>query len=152
MRMSKWATLLLCTIFALAAGTWGGMAEAKVYLDVYGNSFKKITIAVPPFKSSEAERSEISDLLGQDLDLSGFFVVAPRSIMDKEFLTEGIDRKSIRFEQWRSLGIELLCKATVQEKDGAFSLEAYLYDASDGSLLFGKRYRATPAEWRRIVH
>jgi TolB protein len=153
MRMSKkCALLLLSAIFALAAGLRGGTVEAKVYLDVYGNTYKKITIAVPPFKSAEAERTEVSDLLGQDLDMSGFFVVAPRSIMDKEFLAEGVEKRDIRFEQWRSLGVELLCKAVIYEKDNKFTLEAYLYDAGDGSLINGKRYSATPSEWKRVVH
>jgi TolB protein len=40
----------------------------------------------------------------------------------------------------------------VQERGGSFSLEAYLYDATDGSLLFGKKYRSTSPEWTRIVH
>jgi TolB protein len=152
MSVRKPIILTLAVFLAVSCGIGTGVAEAKVYLDVYGNSFKKVTIAVPPFRSTEKERGEVSDVLGQDLDMSGFFVVAPRSIMDKEFLSEGVEKKDIRFEQWRSLGVEFLCKAVVQEKDNAFSLEAYLYDANDGTLLFGKRYRATSAEWRRIVH
>jgi TolB protein len=146
MNMRKILLSLIALIFAASA------AEAKVYLDVYGQSYKKITIAVPPFVSEEKQRTDMSDLLGHDLDLSGFFVVAPKSIMDKEFLSEGVDKKNIRFEQWRSIGVELLCKAVVQEKDNNLSVEAYLYDSGDGTLLFAKRYRATPAEFRRIVH
>ena len=142
----KWLVLPIALIFI------AGAAEAKVYLDVYGQSYKKLSIAAPPFASAEKPRPEISDLLGQDLDMSGFFVVAPQSLMDNALLSEGVDRKSIRFDQWRSLGVELLCKAVVQEQGNNFSLEAYLYDASDGTLLFAKRYRATPLEWRRVVH
>jgi TolB protein len=146
--MSRFISFVLfagLTLFAVGA-------ESKVYLDVYGQSYKKITIAVPPFASEEKPRPEISDLLSRDLDMSGFFVVAPRSLMDNGLVGEGMDKRNIKFDQWRSLGVELLCKALVQEKDNGFSLEAYLYDASDGSLLFAKRYRATPSEWRRIVH
>ncbi len=146
--MSKCKYVLLFVILAFLASA----AEAKVYLDVYGQSYKRITIAVPPFKSEEKPGAEMSDLLGRDLDMSGFFIVAPRSVMDTEFLNEGIDKKAIRFEQWRSIGVELLCKAVVQEKDNNVSVEAYLYDASDGSLLFAKRYRASSHEWRRIIH
>lgn len=146
--MSKHKCVLLFVFLAFFASA----AEAKVYLDVYGQSYKRITIAVPPFKSEERQKAEMSDLLGQDLDISGFFIVAPRSVMDAEFLNEGIDKKAIRFEQWRSIGVELLCKATVLEKENNVSVEAYLYDASDGSLLFAKRYRATSQEWRRIIH
>jgi TolB protein len=126
--------------------------QAKDYSIVYGSAYKKITIAVPPFRSDDRERGEVSDLLGQDLDMSGFFVVAPRSIMDKDFLSEGVDKKAIRFDQWRSLGIEVLCKATVAEKDNGFSIEAFLYDAGDESLLLAKKYRESSADWRRAVH
>jgi TolB protein len=146
--MNKCRAIVLVVFLALFATA----VEAKVYLDVYGQSYKRITIAVPPFKSEEKQKAEMSDVLGQDLDLSGFFIVAPRSVMDREFLEEGIEKKAIRFEQWRSIGVELLCKAVVQEKDNGLSVEAYLYDASDGSLLFAKRYRATPPEWKRVIH
>ena len=143
-------------LIALAIGAWIGalaaLADAKVYYDIVGQSIKRITIAVPPFVSAEKERSEISDLLGQDLDMSGFFVVAPRSMMDNDFLSEGVDRKSIRFDQWSSLGVELLCKATVEEKDDNISLSAYLYDVTDGSLLFAKKFGAASSDWRRLVH
>ena len=153
MSRCKQIIVLFVLFLALTVGGRAGKAEAKVYLDVYGQSYKKATIAVPPFTSEEGQRSDISDLLGQDLDISGFFVVAPRSIMDQEFLSEGVDRKSIRFEQWRSLGVELLCKAIVREQENAFSLEAYLDDTGDGGLVFGKRYGGVaPSEWRRVVH
>ena len=120
--MSRCKQIVLCVVlvFALGIGGKAGVVEGKVYLDVYGQSFKKITIAAPPFQSAERQRPEISDLLGQDLDMSGFFAVAPRSMMDKDFLSEGVDRKSIRFEQWRSLGVDLLCKAVVARKTTPF--------------------------------
>ncbi len=75
MRRSKWVVFSI----VIALATWfGGVtsAEAKVYFDIYG-SYKKITIAVPPFMSGEKERSEISDLLGQDLDMSAFSLSLP---------------------------------------------------------------------------
>jgi TolB protein len=152
MNMRRTIIPLLAVLFFFTGGIVSGVAQAKVYLDVYGNSYKKITIAVPPFRSAEKERGEVSDLLGQDLDMSGFFVVAPRSIMDAEFLTEGVEKKSIKFEQWRSLGVDVLCKAVVTEKENKFSLEAYLYDATDGSFINGKRYSGDSGDWKRIVH
>jgi len=138
--------MLIALVFA------AHLAEAKVYLDVYGQSYKKVTIAVPPFATEGGQRPEVSDLLGQDLDMSGFFVVAPLSLMDKGLLSEGVEKRNIRFDQWRLLGVELLCKGLVEEKDNVFSLEASLYDAGDGTLLFAKRYRAASSDWRRVVH
>ncbi len=146
--VNKLASVILFFVLAFfeAAG------EAKVYFDVYGQPYKKFVIAVPPFAGAEKPRPEISDLLCRDLDFSGFFDVAPRSLMDSGMLGEGVDRDSIKFDRWRSLGVEFLCKALVKENGNDLTLEAYLYDTSDGTLSFAKRYRASPSEWRRVVH
>jgi len=146
--------IVLLTILAFVAwvGVIAGVVDAKVYLDVYGWSYRKISIAVPPFMSGERERSEISDLLNQDLDMSGFFVVTPRSMIDKGFLSEGVDRESIRFDQWQSLGLDLLCKGVVEETANGIALLAYLYDVGDGSLLLAKKFEAPSSDWRRAVH
>ncbi len=129
-------------------------SEARVYLDVYGTSFKKITIAVPAFKSEKADKpsADMTDLLNHDLDISGFFITAPNSLIDKELLNEGIEKHDINFGNWRSMGIEIVCKGKVELKGGDLILEALLYDTLDGSLLLPKKYTASPGEWRRVVH
>jgi len=130
-------------------------ASAKVSLDIYGQSYKKITIATPPFKGTDSAsklKTDMPDLLGKDLDMSGFFIVAPKTVMDRELTAEGVEKKDIRFENWRSLGIELICKAVAQVQNGGLTIESYLYDSSDGTLLFAKRYRTKTDEWRRVVH
>ena len=134
-----WLVVTICLTFAVEP------ALAKVSLDIYGQSYKKITIATPPFKSDNDTKvkTDMGDLLAKDLDMSGFFIVAPKSVMDRELTEEGIDKKEIRFENWRSLGIELVCKGLLQTQSGGLTLEIYLYDSSDGTLLFAKRYRTT---------
>ncbi len=129
-------------------------AESKVYLDVYGKTYKKITIGVPSFQSDRPDRlrTDMSELLNQDLDMSGFFIVAPNSLLDRELTEEGIEKKDITFTNWRSLGIELLCKSRFTITTGELALESYLYDTLDGSLLLAKRYKSRPEDWRRLVH
>ena len=128
--------------------------QAKVYLDVFGSTFKKITIGAPYFKSETPTRlvADMSELLNKDLDLSGFFIVAPISLFDKELLEEGVEKGSIRFGNWRSIGIEVLCKGRLIERANELILEAYLYDTIDGSLLLAKRYTSKTEDWRRVVH
>ena len=90
--------LIVCILFAAS------VAEGRVYLDVYGQSYKRITIATPPFKGDTAQpamQSNMKQLLDKDLDLSGFFIVAPSSVIDAELRGEGVERKDIRFESWR---------------------------------------------------
>lgn len=148
--MKKIKCIAIFLFLILVAGT----AESKVYLDVYGKTYKKITIGVPAFQSDKPDRlrMDMSELLNQDLDMSGFFIVAPNSLLDRELSDEGIEKKDIKFTNWRSLGIELLCKARLVVSGGEIALEAYLYDTLDGSLLVAKRYRSKPEEWRRLIH
>ncbi|MCX8110405.1 MAG: hypothetical protein N3D15_04050 [Syntrophorhabdaceae bacterium] len=128
--------------------------EAKIYLDVYGKSLKKITIAVPYFKSDKISRlrMDMAELLNKDLDLSGFFIPAPQTLMDRELLDEGIEKREIRFGNWRSLGVELLCKGFLQEKDDDLILDVYVYDTLDGTLVHANKYRGKTDGWRRLIH
>ncbi len=129
-------------------------ANAKVYLDVYGTTFKKITIGIPAFKSEKLDKStaDMSDVLNRDLDLSGFFITAPASLIDKELINEGIEKSEVKFASWRSIGIDLVCKARVQVAGGELTLEAFVYDTLDGSIMLAKRYKAKTGEARRVVH
>ena len=147
------------SIFAMAVALaifvgFAGVSQAKVYLDVYGTTFKKITIGVPAFKGETASKStsEMSGVLNRDLDLSGFFITAPASLIDKELLNEGIEKTEVKFNSWRSIGIDLVVKARVQITGDDLSLEAFVYDTLDGSLMLAKRYKARASESRRVTH
>jgi TolB protein len=94
----------------------------------------------------------MSGLLNKDLDISGFFITTPASLIDKELLNEGVEKKEINFNNWRSMGIELVCKGRIEAKDGDLALEAFLYDTLDGTLLLAKRYKGQQGDWRRLVH
>jgi TolB protein len=148
MAKAKW--LLMIVVLVLIAGR----GEAKVYLDVYGKTYKKITIGVPPLKNEKpgALSADMTEVLNKDLDLSGFFIVAPPTLIDRELSDEGVEKQEVRFGNWRSIGIELLCKGKLQDRDGELILEAYLYDTVDGTLMLGKRYRAPTGDWRRVAH
>ncbi len=84
-------TAIMCA-FAIML-MFASASQAKVYLDVYGTTFKKITIGVPFFKGEKVAGSsaDMSEVLNRDLDLSGFFITAPASLIDKELLDEGVE-------------------------------------------------------------
>lgn len=151
--MKKYSIMAVMSAFAVML-LIAPASQAKVYLDVYGTTFKKITIGVPYFKGEKAAgpSSEMSGLLNRDLDLSGFFITAPATLIDKELLDEGVEKQEVKFASWRSIGIDLVCKARLQVKDGDLALEAFVYDTLDGSMILAKRYRAKESEWRRVTH
>ena len=149
MRKIKWMLIAILLVFIASAG------EAKVYLDIYGKSFKRLTIAAPSFKGERTDglKKDMNDLLNKDLDFSGFFIVAPPSLFDKELSDEGVERKEVRFGNWRSIGVELLCKARLTEKEGRVVLDAFIYDTLDGSEMGHYRYTMSAADqWRGVVH
>lgn len=152
--MKKYSRIAIIVLSALGIVCGAIASEARVYLDVYGTSFKKITIGVPYFKGEKVDKLpvEMSDLLNKDLDWSGFFITAPNSLIDQELLKEGIEKKEINFNNWRSIGIELVCKGKVQMQNGELILEGFLYDTLDGSMLLAKRYKGPQGDWRKIVH
>lgn len=150
--MRRISIVIVYILILLAVASY---ADAKIYFDVIpGQSYKKMTIATPPFKGQggESQARDMAELLRKDLDFSGFFIVAPPTLIDKQLSDEGITREEIQFGNWRSIGVEFVCKAKLQMVDGGLSLEAYLYDILDGSMVLAKRYRAKPDEWRKVTH
>jgi TolB protein len=141
---------LLGAFFVIIAAAVADAAAPRI--DIFGSQFKRATVAVPAFKGEAAPRSDMTALLNNDLDLSGFFIVTPQSLLDQELTGEGVERGDIRFEKWRSIGVELLCKARVQEAAGEITLEAWLYDVTERNFVFAKRYKGGKEDWRRMVH
>ncbi|HOB68957.1 MAG TPA: Tol-Pal system beta propeller repeat protein TolB [Syntrophorhabdaceae bacterium] len=150
----KRLSLIVGMIFGICILFTTSTTNAMVYLDVFGKSYKKITIGIPPFKAEKQDKlkTDMTDLLQRDLDFSGFFIVAPPTLIDKELTDEGIEKQEIRFNNWRSIGIELVCKAKLVVNNEELTLESFLYDTFDGSLMLAKRYRSRTGEWRRMVH
>lgn len=151
--MKKHSFMAIMSAFAVML-MLAPVSQAKVYLTITGETFKKITIGIPYFKGEKAAGSslEMSDLLNKDLDFSGFFITAPASLIDRELLDEGVEKGEVKFSSWRSIGIDIVCKGRVSIANGELSLEAFVYDTLDGSMVLAKRYRARQSEWRRVTH
>lgn len=127
---------------------------AKVYLDIYATGIKKAIIAVPYFKTTEISklRSDIAEMLIKDLDFSGFFVCVPFSLIDKELMDEGIQKEEISFSKWKSIGVEILLKGKLIEREDEITTEIYLYDTASGVLEFAKKYRTKKEGLKSLVH
>jgi TolB protein len=149
--MKRCSRIIIIALSIFCAAT---ICEAREYFVITPSGFKKIPIGVPPLKGEKTDKQsgDMSGLLNKDLDVSGFFITAPASLIDKELLNEGVEKKEINFNNWRSMGIDLVCKGRIEAKDGDLALEAFLYDTLDGTLLLAKRYKGQQGDWRRLVH
>lgn len=140
--------LLFLLVFCLPTAL-----EARIYLDVYASGFRRVVIAAPPFRGPvDRLRMDFAELLNRDLDLTGFFVTTPLSLMDKAMVEEPEEKEHVRFGAWSSMGVELLSKARFREEGEDVVVEAFVYEVAEQNLLFAKRYRARKDMWRSIVH
>lgn len=152
MRGVKLSVLFAVMLIILA--TDESYAASRINMpDIVGTRITKVTIAAPYFKGNAGDTGKsMTDLLHKDLDFTGFFVVAPMSLIDQELSGEGVRKDQIHFNNWRSIGVELVAKAEVTMVEGNIIMDAYLYDTTDGNVMIAKRYRGGRQEQRRIVH
>ncbi len=92
---------------------------------------------------------ELDETLREDLLASGIFDLQGPS--ELAVLTITGDRAR-DFEQYRSLGNELLLEAEVTREGERLVLEGRLFELASGRSLLGKRYRGTFDVTRRIAH
>ncbi len=92
---------------------------------------------------------EIEQTLRDDLEYSGVFNI--QGPTELAVLTLTGDREH-DFEQYQSLGNEVLLLATIKREDARMVLEGRLYDLPSRQSITGKRYRGEPEQARRIAH
>jgi TolB protein len=59
---------------------------------------------------------------------------------------------NINFQNWTSIGAELLITGSLQVKDDIIDMELRLYDTFKSRLLIGKRYRGWINDQRKMIH
>lgn len=128
--------------------------QSKVYLDIHAAGMRKIVIAIPRFDGPAGLqlRNEIPDSLSRTLEFSGFFTVAPWSLLDSELQDEPYERERVMFNKWRSIGVEILVKGRLKEEADEIISEISIYDTETASLEFAKRYRSKRDQVRVMVY
>ena len=94
------------------------VVEAKVYIDINSPAFKKIPIAIQEF--SGTSRKEIPDIISDDLEFTGLFVLIDRAAH--------IENPSQPFNprNWTPIGAEVVVKGSVKE-DKDYTVTCLLY-------------------------
>ena len=132
-------------------------ASAQVVdLNINRPTFQRIPIAVPDFKYMSPEQTqlarEMSDVLSNDLNLSGVF----RPLDPKGFLENpqamGLEASEIKFEDWSKQGADFLVRCSYQVQGNAIRLDGRLLDVTGRRLVGGKSYTGDLRAWRQMVH
>lgn len=154
MTLSRRAGVLSVAAAVTLACLPGASGAQDVYMSIEKGFGEKIVVALPLFFGDGGliDAPQIRNVLTFDLETSGHF-----SVVDNlEFVdeTEGDDRRAgrIDFPEWIALGGELLVKGSFNSGLEEFSIEATVYDLSQGEAVLGRRYSVPAQRWREAVH
>lgn len=154
-RRGAGARCALATSVAAVVLAAGVPASAQVRGTIVGPGARAYPIAVSPLKSEgEGVRAgeTFADIVGRDLDLSGYFKVIDRGAYLEDAQRSGVTSDTIDFGDWSTIGALALVKGTVQQSGGELVVEARLFDVVERNQLAGKRYRTGDGDLRRIAH
>ncbi len=119
-------------------------ASAKVYINIYQASIKKIRIAVPDFKNLTKYKqhsslaSKLAHVVRHDLSVIGYFhIVNPLSYLENPQDAHLIASK-IKYSDWTVLNTEYLINGSYKVKGGHITLKANLISIYSQKLLFSE--------------
>ena len=145
--------------FSLGASTLGVVgvagllaprpASALTFTLNPGQPFTPMPIAVPNFAGDPNFASQVSQIVANDLKLSGYLnPLDPSSYLDK---TVGAS-DAPRFNNWMTIGAQALVACTVQMQGGQIVAAVRLWDVTTGQQLLGQQFATSPDNVRRLGH
>lgn len=119
------------------------VVKAKVYIDINSPAFKRIPIAIQEFSGLSGK--EMSDIISNDLDFTGLFVLIDRAAH--------IENPSQPFnpKNWAPIGAEVVVKGTITE-DKDLTVIMSLYDVFEAKEILKKEYKAERELIRPLAH
>src|SRR3972149_4657869 len=151
--------LLFFLLFTVHCSLFSAFADTSdVYLSITKAGGAKIKIAIPDFLVQEGAidrenfSKKSSEILTNDLNNSGFF----KTIENRDILKE-IDAKDkktgkINFNEWTSLGAEILAKGHITIEGGKINIECRLYALKSGEQIIGYKYGGDRTTFRQMIH
>jgi TolB protein len=114
-----------------------------------GQPFTPLPIAVPNFAGDPQFGSQVSQIVANDLKLSGYInPIDPASYLDR---TVGAS-DAPRFNNWVTIGAQALVACTVQMQGGQITAAVRLWDVTTGQQLLGQQFATSPDNVRRLGH
>ncbi len=125
-------------------------------IKISGRYAQQLRLAVDLFNQQEGNLprmgTEITNLLIDDLLISGFF----EPVKNKSFIAEAsaLDRKTgkINLKEWSSLGVEILIKGSYRIAGGEITIQCRAIRVLRGEQVYGKKYTGDLSRWREIIH
>jgi TolB protein len=137
--------------FVIAALFAPAIASARIYIPVDQPSDEKFPIAVTKLKGGDVGE-QISDIIANDMKLSGYFEVLPEDLYKSVASDEGSSIENIKFSYWTAIGAQALVKGEVSSASGGVQVTLRLFDPNLREMLVGKQYKADKKDIRKVAH
>ena len=141
--------------FLFALSLFPSPAFPLLYIDINAPGGKRMPIAVADVVVDPGDPSlsrGVPKILSDDLVLTDLFDLIPPTAHIETVTGAHFSGKPLSFPGWKMIGAEAVVIGKVETRGDRLSIEMRLYDATQGTLLLGKRYTGTPAQLRSIVH
>ncbi len=145
--MRRIAAAFLTALFV--AGT--SYAQTDIYLS---GAAKLLPIALPQLcQEADATNAvkEIPNIMGRDLDLSGYFeILSPSAYVETPGKCGGPE--SIVYSDWTVIGADHVVKGNIAVDGGKLRARMYLVDVVRQTSVLGKEYEGSTNDARMIAH
>lgn len=155
----------LAAILGLLLGASLVFAQSKPDIDIGKARTKKSLMAFPALHyvgstgsapNYQGVGSEIFNVVTNDLVVSSYFQFIPQSAFIEDTVKTGLrplpEPGGFRYQSWSQIGAEFLIRGSFSIAGGDVSLEAYVYNVSKNTLVFGKKYKGSSGAARKIAH
>jgi TolB protein len=126
-------------------------AHARIYIPIDQPSSQKFPIAIPDLKG-DGIGEDISEIIRNDMTLSGYFRIIPPSSYKAVAKEEGISLDTINFGFWTAIEAQALVKGEVTREKGDLMVTIRLFDPFLREMLVGKQYKAEKKHIREVAH
>ncbi|MBI5570872.1 MAG: Tol-Pal system beta propeller repeat protein TolB [Desulfomonile tiedjei] len=142
--------LVVLTVWLSVCAAWCPPALGQMVIDLQNPNEAKLPIAIPDFIAlgpAHTDGRELANILRNDLALTGLF-----RIIDGPPAQQSSADGTPDFEAWAQAGAQALIVGSFSVSGDQMTVEARLFDIAQKKMEFGKRFTASLADHRRLVH
>lgn len=141
-------TLNQCLLAAMLG--WSGLlaspVQAQIKVEIAGVGSNQIPIAVAAFADENIAPQQVSEIIRNDLERSGYFRIIAAPVVLSE-------TSNVNFSEWKNRGAEALVVGSVSRlADGRFEVRYKLYDTLKAATLSGYAVAVLPQNTRQGGH
>jgi len=148
----------IISLVALASFIIPGLCHADYdYIDINNPFLRKIPIAIPVFSSLPDSNSnkqvlkKSSNILSDALEFTAYFKILDRGAFLIDPDNPPLITPKINFNNWVSIGAELLITGGLSKKGNTIVMELRLFDTFKGKKLVGKKYEGPASDLRQMI-